>query len=132
MSNQRTPQVQLVGNLGGDPETKKLNGRTFTREAYDPISDDVVVEQITAPDRQIRTASLAIGAEDEAGNEITRWHRLVDFQDYLAPYIKGDCISVRGYFRNRQYTKDGEQKTIREFVVTASHPVFLKPREEAA
>jgi len=132
MSNQRTPQVTLVGNLGGDPEIKTITGRTSTRDSYDPISDEVVVKETTAPDRQIRTASLAVSAADSDGTEITRWHRLVDFQDHLATYIKGDCIKVRGYFRDRQYLKDGERKTIREFIVTSSKAIFLKPREEAA
>jgi single-stranded DNA-binding protein len=132
MSTQRTAQVTLIGNLGGDPETKTLKARTITREVYDDIIDDAVVLEFTTPDRQIRTASLALRAHDADGNEITRWHRLVDFQDYLEAYRKGDYISVQGYFRTRNYLKDGEKKTIREFIVTAAKLLYLKVRKEAA
>jgi hypothetical protein len=31
----RTPQIHLFGNLGGDPATKTLPGRTFNRDAMD-------------------------------------------------------------------------------------------------
>jgi single-stranded DNA-binding protein len=132
MTTQRTPQISFYGNLGGDPETRTLAGNIRTQEIYDPIIDDVVVREYTTPSRQIRIASLAVSARDEAGREITRWHRLVDFQDQLLSYRKGDRIKVRGYFRDRQYVKDGETKTIRELIVTGAELVRLKVRQEAA
>jgi single-stranded DNA-binding protein len=131
MSTQNTVQVTLTGNLGGDPETKTLTGQTVSRSTFDPSLDVVVTEVFTKSDREIRVASLAINYHAE-GRDQTRWIRLVDFQDHLAPYGKGDCLSVLGYFRTRQYLKDGETKEIREFVVTFSRAIFLKDREDAA
>ena len=132
MTTQRTPQINLYGNLGGDPQTRTLEARTATKEFYDPMIDDVVVRDVTTPERHLRTASLAVTGKDEDGNELTRWHRLVDFQDHLSTYRKGDRIKVHGYFRTRQYQKDGETKSIRELIVTAAELIRLKVRQEAA
>jgi len=132
MNSQRTLQITLYGNLGADPETKTLRGRTVSREVYDSILDDAVVKDFTTPARQIRTASLAVNGQDDLGAKITRWIRLVDLSDHLATYRKGDRIKVRGYFRTRLYTKDGEEKTIRELVLTAASLEKMKVREEAA
>jgi single-stranded DNA-binding protein len=64
--------------------------------------------------------SLAVNGRDGDGREITRWHRLVDFDEHLAGCHKGDRLKVTGFFRERTYLKDGEQKSIRELIVTAS------------
>jgi len=131
MNSQRTLQITLYGNLGADPEIKILPGRTVSREVYDSILDDAVVKDFTTAARQIRTASLAVNGQDDSGAKITRWLRLVDLADHLTAYRKGDRIKVRGFFRNRTYVKDGEQKSIRELVVTAASLEKMKVREEA-
>jgi single-stranded DNA-binding protein len=132
MNGQRTPQITLFGNLGGDPETRTLKGRTVTREAYDIVTDEVIVREHTTDDRQIRIASLAVNGKDDNGDEISRWHRLVDFADHLDHCLKGDRLKVTGYFRDRPYVKDGEEKTIRELIVTAAaiQPKRVRPTEE--
>ena len=132
MTSQRTPHVTLYGNLGADPETRTLTGRTITRDVYDAIIDETLTREYTTQDRELRTASLAVNAKDEHGEDLTRWIRLVDFNEHLTTYRKGDRIKVRGYFKERQYSKDGETKTIREFVVTAAELQTLKVREQAA
>jgi hypothetical protein len=63
---------------------------------------------------------LAVNGRDEDGKEIVRWHRLVDFEEHLAGCHKGNRLKVTGYFRNRTYRKDGEEKTLRELIVTAA------------
>jgi single-stranded DNA-binding protein len=120
MTSQRTPRITVYGNLGADPETRTLKGRTVTKEFYDFIKDEAVTEVHTTPERQIRTASLAVNGRDEDGDEITRWHRLVDFEEHLAACRKGDRLKVIGYFRDRSYRKDGEEKTIRELIVASA------------
>jgi single-stranded DNA-binding protein len=85
-----------------------------------------------APTAQIRTVSLAVNGKDADGEEIVRWHRLVDFADYLADCHKGDRLKVTGYFRDRTYTKDGEQKSIRELVLTAAEIQPKKDKAQAA
>jgi len=132
MNGQRTPQITLFGNLGADPETHTLNGRTVSQEAYDIVTDQVVVREHTTADRQIRTVSLAVNGKDADGEEIVRWHRLVDFADYLADCRKGDRLKVTGYFRDRTYSKDGEKKSIRELVLTATEIQTRKETAEAA
>ena len=130
----RTLQVHLFGNLGGDPETKTLPGRTITREVYDALIDDAVEKEYTTPDREILVASLAVNYKTGDGTLKTRWHRLVDHQHLLQLRRKGDRIRVDGYFRDRQYNdrNTGELKTIRELIVTAVELQKMKVREQAA
>ncbi|HXZ27427.1 MAG TPA: hypothetical protein VEG08_05435, partial [Terriglobales bacterium] len=73
MDSQHTPQINLYGNLGADPEIKTLRPRSVEREVYDPIADGVVTKTFEQPARQIRTASLAVNAKDAQGEELTRW-----------------------------------------------------------
>jgi single-stranded DNA-binding protein len=120
MNSQRTPQFTVFGNLGADPETHTLKGRTVTQERYDIATDEVVVQEHTTDERQIHTASLAVNGRNEDGKDITRWHRLVDFGEHLANCHKGDRLKVTGFFRERTYLKDGETKSLRELIVTAS------------
>jgi single-stranded DNA-binding protein len=130
----RTPQVHLFGNLGGDPETKTLPGRSFHREVYDAILDETVEKEYTTSDRELLVASLAVNYKTQDGTFQTRWIRLVDHQHLLRLRRKGDKIRVDGFFRNRQYNdrNTGEVKTIREFIVTAAKLQNLKTREQAA
>jgi single-stranded DNA-binding protein len=132
MNGKRTPQITLFGNLGDDPKSHTLNGRTVSQEVYDIVADQVVVREHTTPDRQIRTVSLAVNGKDEDDVEIVRWHRLVDFAGYLTDCRKGDRLKVIGYFRDRTYTKDGEQKSIRELVLTAAEIQPKKDKAQAA
>src|SRR6185369_16827465 len=85
MNSQRTPHITLYGNLGADPETRTLKGRTVTKEYYDFAKDEAVTQEHTLPERQIRTVGLAVNGRDENDELITRWHRLVDFEEHLAP-----------------------------------------------
>jgi single-stranded DNA-binding protein len=119
-NSQRTPRITLYGNLGAAPESHTLKARTFTQERYDIATDSVVTEERTTDEREIRTASLAVNGRDTDGKEITRWHRLVDHAEHLAGCGKGDRLKVTGFFRNRTYLKDGEERSIRELVVTAT------------
>jgi single-stranded DNA-binding protein len=132
MNGQRTPQITLFGNLGADPETHTLNGRTVSQEVYDIVTDQVVVREHTTAERQIRTVSLAVNGKDANGDEILRWHRLVDFADYLTDCRKGDRLKVTGYFRDRTYLKDGEEKSIRELVLTGAEIQPKKDKAQAA
>jgi len=129
MKSQRTPRITVYGNLGADPETRTLQGRTVTKERYDFAKDDVVSEAHTTDEREIRIASLAVNGRDENDKETTRWHRLVDFEEHLAACHKGDRLKVTGYFRTRNYRKDGEEKSIRELIVASAE---IQPKRVAA
>jgi single-stranded DNA-binding protein len=122
VTSQRTPEVYLFGNLGADPETKTLRARS-AGEADGPAGDDALSSA-----REIRTASIAVNAEAADGHRVTHWHRLVDFAGHLATYRKGDRLKVRGSFRTRTYTQNGQRKSIREFLVTEVSVLKLRFR----
>jgi single-stranded DNA-binding protein len=133
MNSQRTPHITLYGNLGADPETRTLKGRTVTKEFYDFAKDEVVTQEHTTAEREIRTVGLAVNGRDENDELITRWHRLVDFEEHLAACHKGDRLKVTGFFRDRSYMKDGEQKSIRELILASAEiqPKRLPAESEA-
>lgn len=117
MSETRTPQVSIFGNLGSDPEVKTIPAKTSAREIYNPVIDDVEVRETTRPERNFLVFSLAVNAKDKSGEPITQWLRCVDWHRKSESYRKGDRIRVTGFFKTRSYLKDGATQTIREFVV---------------
>ncbi len=96
-------KVQLIGNLGNNPEIKTLDsGRKFakfslaTNESY----KDAKGEKITQTD----------------------WHNLIAWgktADIIEKYVtKGKEIAIEGKLTSRSYeTKEGEKKYITEVVV---------------
>jgi single-stranded DNA-binding protein len=130
--SQRDPQIRFFGNLGSDPELRTFASRTVTREVYDEMIDDPVEREFTQAAKTFRTVRIAVNGRDAQGLPITHWHCLVDFSNHLTLYRKGDRIQVRGFFRDRQYTKDGVAHTVRELIVTFAKAERLKLRAEAA
>jgi single-stranded DNA-binding protein len=128
----QTLTVKLFGNLGSDPKLLSTNERVYTRPVYDAMIDDAVEREFRKPGRELRTFSLAVNSKDEAGNPVTRWHHCVDWQGLTATYRKGDRVSLTGFFKTRTYEKDGETKTVREFVITNAKLERMKVREQAA
>jgi hypothetical protein len=120
MSIERGPHVQLVGILGGNPEPVTLPGRQAVCSVYDPATDLVTLRETTTPSQQLRTAGLVTRVRNQQGHETTCRRRLIDRQDHLRTYRKGDCICVWGYFQSREATKAGATKTVREFIVTSA------------
>jgi single-stranded DNA-binding protein len=130
--SERDPQIRFFGNLGSDPKLRTFASRTVTREVYDEMIDDPVERDFTQPAKTFRTVRFAVNGRDAQGLPITHWHRLVDFSDHLALYRKGDRIQVQGFFRDRQYTKEGVTHTVRELIVTSAKAERLKLRAEVA
>lgn len=101
MNNLRN-RVQLIGNLGMDPEVKDLNGKTLAK------------------------MSLATTEtyKDADGKKVknTQWHNLVAwgntalvFKNYAK---KGNEVAVEGKINYRSYeNKEGEKKYITEIIV---------------
>jgi len=94
--------VQLIGNLGRDPEIRHLNSgekvATFplaTSESYTPQEGDRV--------------------------EKTEWHRIVVFgklAETIEKYVrKGTKIYIRGQIKTRKWEKDGVDQYITEIVL---------------
>jgi single-stranded DNA-binding protein len=129
----RTPQVTLFGNLGGNPEEKRLPGRTFSKEIYNPVADGVETIEYTTDSKNFLVYNIACSFKNrETGEVTTRWIRCVDWHHQGKLYRSGDRIRVTGYFKERTYHVDGQPKTIREFVVQTTKMEHLKVRSIAA
>ena len=117
----------LYGNLGGDPDSHSVPAKSGTSKVYDPILDDVVDRPYDLPERNFLTFSLATGGYDD---KPLRWHYCVDWEGVCFRMRKGDNVRLNGYFQNRTYEKDGETKTVRQFVVCSAELLKAKVREE--
>jgi len=132
-TTQKTLNVKLYGNLGGNPELRSTSEQVITRSVYDATIDDAVERDFRKPAREFRTFSLAVNAKDTEGNPLpTRWIRCIDWTGLTTTYRKGDRVALTGFFKVRQYEKDGEVKDFRELVVTGARLEKMKIREEAA
>jgi len=132
-TTQKTLTIKLYGNLGGDPELRSTREQIITRPVYDALIDDAVERDFHKPGREFHTFSLAVNAKDAEGNPLpTRWIRCIDWNGLTATYRKGDRVAITGFFKVRTYEKDGEDKQIRELVVTGARLEKMKVRQEAA
>ena len=83
MNPERLPQVALYGNLGDDSEIGCSEEAHQTKEIYDATEDVRVRAGTGGTDRELRAASLGVNHIGSDGEDLLRWIRLVDFQDYL-------------------------------------------------
>jgi single-strand DNA-binding protein len=97
-------KVQLIGNVGNDPEIKNLEGGK-------------------------KLANLVIATNDRYTNdkgdkvEQTEWHRLIAWgktAEIIEKYVvKGKEIAIEGKLTHRTYDdKNGEKRYVTEVVVT--------------
>ena len=103
MNNLRN-KVQLIGNLGQNPEVKELNGG-----------------------KKVAKFSLATNEtyKNKAGEKVTdtQWHNLVAWgktADIIEKYLKkGSEVAVEGKLLNRNYTdKEGVKRYVTEIQVS--------------
>ncbi|ESW92682.1 single-stranded DNA-binding protein [Mesorhizobium sp. C280B] len=97
-------RVMLIGNLGQDPEIRRLN------------SGDPVVNLSIATSESWRDKSSGDRKEK------TEWHRVVIFNDSLAKvaeqYLKkGMKVYIEGQLQTRKWTKDGQDHYSTEIVL---------------
>ncbi len=97
-------KVILVGNLGADPEVRRLN------------SGDMVVN--------LRIATSETWRDKTSGErrEKTEWHQVVIFNDNLAKvaeqYLKkGMKVYIEGALQTRKWEKDGVERYSTEIVL---------------
>ncbi len=101
--NQLKNRVQLIGNLGNDPDVRELeNGTTLAKFSL------------------ATTETYKNGSGDKISN--TQWHNLVAFgptASFAGKYLKkGNRIAVDGKLSHRSYEdKDGVKKYITEVIV---------------
>ena len=102
MKSQRN-SVQLIGNLGKDPEVKNY-GEGKTRASF-----------------SIATTDVFKNANGEKISEDTQWHNLVlwgELAEKAGEQLKkGMQISVEGKLKYRSYETDGKKKFITEINV---------------
>ncbi len=120
----------LYGNLGADPEGRSIPAKILTKMVYDEVTDGPVEIQYTRKERNFLTYSVASGGYED---KPLRWTWCVDWEGCAFRARKGDRLELFGYFEIRTYIdKQGESKTIRQFVVENSRILDLKIREEVA
>lgn len=101
-------KVILIGNLGADPETRKIkNG--------DPVCN----------------FRMATSYKPKDGEERTEWHRIAVFGNQATAcdkyLVKGSKVYVEGRLQTKEYDKDGEKRYSTE--VVAERVQFLSPKE---
>ncbi len=111
--NRINNKVNLIGNLGMDPEVKSLeSGKTLARFS-------------------VATSSVYKNAQGEKVNE-AQWHNVVAWgktAEIAEKYLKkGSKVAIEGRLNNRQYETDGgEKKYITEVVV--NELLMLNPKQ---
>jgi len=116
-------RVELIGNLGADPEIKKLqDGRSIVN---------------------LRLATSENWTDRNSGEkrERTEWHRVVIFNDGLAKIAetllqKGTRIFVEGQLQTRKWTdQSGQERYMTEVVLQFNSRMIVlaggKPREDS-
>ena len=110
--------VQLIGNLGADPEVRTTtNGKILARMS-------------------LATSESFKNKEGERIRQ-TLWHNLVAWggnADIAAKYLlKGSLVAIEGKLVHRSYeTKEGLQKYTTEVVVNEIQMIGPKPAAKAA
>jgi single-strand DNA-binding protein len=97
-------KVILIGNLGKDPEVRRLN------------NGDPVVNLSVATSESWRDKMSG------ERKEKTEWHRVVIFNDQLAKvaeqYLrKGSKVYIEGQLQTRKYEQNGQEKYSTEIVL---------------
>ena len=121
MSSRNLNQVDLIGNLGRDPELRKTN------------SESSVTSVPIATNRQWKSAN---GSQ----NEETEWHDVVFFGKLaeIACQIlnKSDKVHVKGRIHSRHFADDSGNETKRveivadNFILLDQHPSNQKPQSQ--
>jgi len=132
MNTQPTPDqiFTVYGNMGGDPDQRTLEAKTYTKNVYNPVIDGPEERTWTQPEINFLTFSIATGGYDD---KPLVWISCVDWEGLAFRARKGDQVEVTGYFEFRTYTdkRDGQEKTVRQIVVTNFRIRRHKVRHEA-
>ncbi len=109
-------KVTLIGNAGGDPETRTLDNGS-----------------------QVARVSLATNEiyKDQEGNwqQKSEWHNLIFWRDLAeragSQIKKGSTVYVEGKISYRKYTdKDGVEKTVTNIVVNTFRVLDKREKQE--
>jgi single-strand DNA-binding protein len=96
-------KVQLIGHLGGDPESRRTD-------------NDVTIVNFSIATNEQWTDKLT-GKKIEK----TEWHRIVAFSrvaEICNEFLeKGSLVFIEGHLQTRSYEKDDEMRYVTEVVV---------------
>ena len=113
-------RVQLLGNLGKDPELREFEGGK-KRARFS-----------VATTEQFNFGSGS-SKEDTQWRQVTAWGRLAD--EVVAALKKGSRVSLEGRLTHSSYEKDGQKRFFTEVVMNSFHVVdrsVAMPAEAAA
>jgi single-stranded DNA-binding protein len=120
-------RFNLYGNLGADPEPHSVPAKQLIKTVYDEVTDGPIEKVIDLKERNFLTFSVATGGYDDVP---LRWINCIDWEGCAFRARRGDKVELYGYFEDRTYTtRDGEQKTVRQYVVENCQIKFMKCRE---
>ena len=109
-------KVILIGNVGGDPETK-----------YMPSGGAVT-------NLSIATSESWKDKQTGQPQERTEWHRVVFFNrlaEIASEYVrKGSKVYVEGALRTRQWDQDGVKRYSTEIVASQMQMLDSKPQQQ--
>ena len=106
-------RVQLIGNLGKDPETR------FTPKGSKVCTFSVAVNRTWKSEGETREATEWFNIET--------WGKLAEIcQDYLS---KGRLVFIEGRLQTDRYEQDGETKSFTKVVARQMQILDRKPEE---
>jgi len=95
-------RVQLIGNVGNDPEIKTLeNGRKLAH--------------VTIATNEKYTNDKGEKVEQTEWHRVTAWGKTAEIIEKYV--VKGKEVAIEGKLTHRSYDKNGEKKYVTEVVV---------------
>src|SRR4051812_18431449 len=97
MNTKQTPDqiFTVYGNMGGDPDQRTIEARTYTKSVYNPIIDGPEERTWDQPEINFLTFSIATGGYDD---KPLVWLPCVDWDGLAFRARKGDQVEVTGHF----------------------------------
>jgi hypothetical protein len=95
MNTKPTPDqiFTVYGNMGGDPDQRTIEARTFTKSVYSPVIDGPEERTWDQPEINFLTFSIATGGYDD---KPLVWLPCVDWDGLAFRARKGDQVEVTG------------------------------------
>ena len=110
-------RVQLIGNLGMDPEIKSFD-------------NDRKLAKFSVATSQSYLNNKGERVKDTQWHNIVAWGKLAEITEKFLK--KGTEVALEGKLVHRQYEKEGETKYITEIVLSDFHKISKKEVEATA
>jgi len=107
-------RVQLIGNLGMDPEVKSFD-------------NDRKLAKFSVATSQSYINNKGERVKDTQWHNVVAWGKLAEITEKFLK--KGTEVALEGKLVHRQYEKDGETKYMTEIVLSDFHKISKKEVE---